>query len=157
MCNFSTPSDHHSQGSWDKSKNPYPLRNHIIPDLTTGVAPTTTWPAALWLLCPISCLVGNYAMSQWEWILAIVCNRADLRVIFLCLHAEHGAGTSHCGVWWAYYSVTKRPCLPILPAKQSWHFRWLVITLSCHLFIQHTFIDNTFLWVLRRYHVAKNP
>ena len=30
LCNFQTPGHPHSHGSWDKSKNPYPLRIHIM-------------------------------------------------------------------------------------------------------------------------------
>ncbi len=41
MHNFPTP-----------SKNPYPLRNHMTPNLATAGAPGTTQPVALWFLGP---------------------------------------------------------------------------------------------------------
>ena len=46
LGNFPNPSDPHSHGSWDKSKNLYPSRNSIFPNLTTGRAPGLTQPAA---------------------------------------------------------------------------------------------------------------
>ena len=66
-----TPSDPYFRGSLDKSKNPYPLRNRIIPNEATAGTPETTQPAASWFLGPDSCLVGNYAICQWVWALAI--------------------------------------------------------------------------------------
>ena len=65
MCNFPTPNDHQSYGSWDKSKNPYSLKYHIIPNSATAKAPGTTQPAASWVLGPDSRLTGNYVISQW--------------------------------------------------------------------------------------------
>ncbi len=43
---FPTPNDPHSHGSWDKSKNPYLLRNHIILKLATvgDQEPLGWWP-----------------------------------------------------------------------------------------------------------------
>ena len=52
MCHFSTLSDPHSHGSWDKSKNPYPLRNCIILKLATAEAPGTTMPEDSWFFGP---------------------------------------------------------------------------------------------------------
>ena len=59
-------------GSWDKSKNPYPLTNHIIPNLTTVEGAGITQPVASWFLDPNAGLVRNYAISQWVWVLAIM-------------------------------------------------------------------------------------
>ena len=72
MCDFLTPNDPHSHMSWDKCENPYPLRNCMIPNSATAGAPRTTWPVALWLLGPDSCLVWNHAISQWVWALATI-------------------------------------------------------------------------------------
>ena len=47
------PSDPHSYVSWDKSKNSYQLRNHIIPNAATAGAPGTTrpmWSHGSWAL-----------------------------------------------------------------------------------------------------------
>ena len=46
MCDFPTPSDPHSYGLWDKSKNPYLLRNRIIPNSATvgPQRPLSLWP-----------------------------------------------------------------------------------------------------------------
>ena len=38
MHDFLKPSDSNSYGSWDKRKNPYPLRKCIIPNEATGAA-----------------------------------------------------------------------------------------------------------------------
>ena len=72
MHNVPAPSDPHSHGSWDKNKNPYQLRNHIIPNKTSARVPGTIRPAASWFLSPNSWLVGNYAISQWVSVLAIM-------------------------------------------------------------------------------------
>ena len=72
MRNFPTPSDSHSNGSWDESKKPYPLRNCTIPNSATVGAPRPTQPAASWLLDPDGCLIGNQVISQWLWILAMI-------------------------------------------------------------------------------------
>ncbi len=72
MRDFPTPCDPHSQGSWDKSKNPwYPSRNCTIPNEATARAIGTTRPVASWFLGPNSCLIGNHAISQQAWVLAV--------------------------------------------------------------------------------------
>ena len=71
LHNFPTPSDLISHESWEKSKYPYQFRNHVIPNLATAQAPRTTRLAATWFLDPESCLIGNYAISRWVWVLAI--------------------------------------------------------------------------------------
>ena len=71
MCYFPTPIMLIPNGSWDKSKTLYPLRNCILPKEATAGAPATTQSAALWFLDPHSCLIGNYAISQWVWVLPI--------------------------------------------------------------------------------------
>ncbi len=43
LCNFTTPSDLHSHGSWNECKNPYPLRNRIIPNEASAGAPGPRW------------------------------------------------------------------------------------------------------------------
>ena len=53
MHNFPTPIGPHSYGSWDKSRNSYPLRNHIILNLATTGALETTW-LPHWELCNFS-------------------------------------------------------------------------------------------------------
>ena len=70
MHNFPTPSDHQFHGSLNKSKNPYPLRNHIISNEATAGAPGTIQPVASWFQGPDSCLIGNYVISQWVWVFA---------------------------------------------------------------------------------------
>ncbi len=72
MHDFPTPRDPHPCGPWDKSTNPYPSRNRIIPTLATTGAPGTTQPAASWFLGPDGCFVGNYVISQRVWVLAIL-------------------------------------------------------------------------------------
>ena len=73
LSDFPTPYDPHFDGSWDKSKNLYPLRNCIIPNLATMDGPRTTRPQAAWFLVPDGCLIGDYnAVSQWRWVLAII-------------------------------------------------------------------------------------
>ena len=37
-------------------------------------APETTLPATLWYLYRDVCLIGNYVISQWVWVLAILFN-----------------------------------------------------------------------------------
>ena len=69
MRNFPTPSDPHFYGSWDKSKNPYPLRNCIIPNSATAGDPGTIQPAAemflgpqqvpCWELCDFAMGIGS--------------------------------------------------------------------------------------------------
>ena len=56
MCNFSTPSEPHSNELWNKSKNPYPLRNRIIPNSATacGLVVPGTQLLPHWELCNIS-------------------------------------------------------------------------------------------------------
>ena len=72
LHDFPTPNDLHSLGSWDKSKNPYPLGNCIIPNSATAGAQGTTQPATSWLLDASGCLIGNYTISQWVWVIAII-------------------------------------------------------------------------------------
>ena len=72
MRDFPIPSDPHAHGSWDIHKNPYPLRNCIIPNLATVGAPGTKRPVASWFPGPDSFLIGNYVISQWAWLLAIL-------------------------------------------------------------------------------------
>ena len=60
---FPTPSDTQTHGSWHKIKNPYQLRNHIIPNVGTIKAPGTSWPVASWLLVPTEVLLGIVAFS----------------------------------------------------------------------------------------------
>ena len=55
-----------------KSKNPYPLRYHIIPNSAMAWALKLTQPVTSWFLGPDSCLVENYAISKWVWVLAIM-------------------------------------------------------------------------------------
>ena len=55
LDNFPTPNDLHSDGSWDKSKSPYLLRNDIIPNSATVGAPGTNWPVDSWCLDPDGC------------------------------------------------------------------------------------------------------
>ena len=57
---------------WDKSKNPYLSRNSVIPKEATAGAPETRRPVASWFQGPDGCLIGNYAISQWVWVLAIL-------------------------------------------------------------------------------------
>ena len=71
LHDFSTPSDLNPPGSWDKSKNTYPLRNHKVPNSATVVAPETTRPAVLWL-DDDGCLIGNDAISHRSWVFAIM-------------------------------------------------------------------------------------
>ena len=54
---FPPPRDHHSHGSWDKSKNPYPWRNCIIPiKVTVGAQePQGHRPSGSW--GPRGCLI----------------------------------------------------------------------------------------------------
>ena len=47
-------------------------RAHASSISATARAPGITQPVALWLPGPDSCLVGNYANSQWVWVLAIM-------------------------------------------------------------------------------------
>ncbi len=44
---WETPSDPHSNGSWDISKNPYLLRYHIIPNLARILAFCSYWSGGL--------------------------------------------------------------------------------------------------------------
>ncbi len=53
----------HSYGSWDKSKNPYPLKIHIIPKAAMS--------GASWFLGHDRCPIWNYLISQWAWVLCI--------------------------------------------------------------------------------------
>ncbi len=64
----------HSYGPWDKSKNPCPLRDCVIPNSATNRAPEISRPAALWFLNPYGHLIGDYAIFQWAWVLAIICH-----------------------------------------------------------------------------------
>ena len=77
MCDFPTPGDPHSYGLRNKSKNPYPLRYRIIPDLATARAPGTMKSTALLFLGHDSCLIGNYAISQWVWVHVIMLGEPD--------------------------------------------------------------------------------
>ncbi len=90
--------DTHSHGSWDKSKDPCPLRNSIIPYLTTTGAPGTTRPQADWFLGPSSCLVVNYAVSQQVWVLAILSLRY-LRYKGKPVLAQHWQNTLMYTMW----------------------------------------------------------
>ena len=65
LLNFPTPSHPHSNGSWDKSKKPYSLRNCIILNSAIAGAPLTTRLQVSWFLDPNCCLIVNYAISQW--------------------------------------------------------------------------------------------
>ena len=56
------------EGLWDKSKNLYLLRNHIIPK-SNHRDPGTKRPQAYY-----SCLVGNYAISRCVWVFPIIFN-----------------------------------------------------------------------------------
>ena len=67
-----------SHGSWDKSKNPYPLRNCFIPKATVK-GPGTTQPVASWFLVSDCCLFENYVISQWVWVLAIFPYHSNVR------------------------------------------------------------------------------
>ena len=53
LHNFPATSDPHAHGSWDESKNTYPLRNHVI------LNEVTTQPVASWILGPNNGLTGN--------------------------------------------------------------------------------------------------
>ena len=66
---FTTPSDPHSHGAWDKNRNPYPLGNCINPNTATARAPGTCG-----FVVPGSCLIGNYRISQPVWLLALIYN-----------------------------------------------------------------------------------
>ncbi len=71
LCDFPTCSDPYAHGSWDRSKNLYPLRNHIIPNMAAARVPRTTQLVASWFLDPNGCLIGSYAMFQLVWVLTI--------------------------------------------------------------------------------------
>ena len=64
LCNFPTPSYPHSHGAWDKSKNPYPLRNCItLNEATVGslIGLVVPGPQRLpyWELCDFSMSKGS--------------------------------------------------------------------------------------------------
>ena len=69
----------HSHGPCDKSKSAYVLRNHIIPNSSMVGTPGTTRPVALWFQ-DANVFVGNDAISQQEWVLALMhcCHRPRL-------------------------------------------------------------------------------
>ncbi len=48
LCNFPTPNNPHPRGSWDKSKNPYLLINHIKTQSATVRQLGTNCPVASW-------------------------------------------------------------------------------------------------------------
>ncbi len=52
LRNFATPSDLHFHRPWDKSKNLYPLGNHIILNKAIARTPGTPRPADSWFLHP---------------------------------------------------------------------------------------------------------
>ncbi len=58
----------------DFSKKPYPLRNCIILNETAGGVhkPRGHSPAASWFMDHLGCLVGNYVISQWDWVFAFI-------------------------------------------------------------------------------------
>ena len=59
-------------GCWEMCNAQWPpLRNRIIPNLTTAGAWWTTRPVASCFLGRNGCLVGNYVISQRVWVLAI--------------------------------------------------------------------------------------
>ena len=68
LHDFSTPINHHSHVSWDESKNPYPLRNHIIPNSATpggsrnhsasDLMVPGPWQLPRWELCDFSVAMG---------------------------------------------------------------------------------------------------
>ena len=72
MHSFATPSDSNSHGSWHKSKNPYSLSNHMIPNLATAINPGTTWPVASWFLGTNGYFIGNDVFPQWVLVLAVI-------------------------------------------------------------------------------------
>ncbi len=66
FVDFITVSDPHFHVSWDKNKKLYRLRDFIIPNWTRISRPRTIGlPANI-------CLLGNYAITQWMWSLAIL-------------------------------------------------------------------------------------
>ena len=52
------------------SKNPYPLRNRIIPNKVTIKAPKPWRPSGSW--SHGGCQGVNYEISQWVWVLAFI-------------------------------------------------------------------------------------
>ena len=111
VAQFPTINDSHSHGSWNKRKNPCPLKNHIIPNLAIARAPGTTQPVALWILGPDGCLVRNYLFSHWVWILAIVlflAVNANLFWLFVRIGAVllHLLITLLIAIWWRHSCVS---------------------------------------------------
>ena len=89
-------SDLHFPGAWGNTKNPYPLRNRIFPNLATAGNPGMTRPAASRFQGHDSCLGGNYVISQWVWVLAMISSSwygtfSYTGLTFSCLfHILHG-------------------------------------------------------------------
>ena len=77
--------------TWDKSKNPFPLKNYTSTNLAIIRGPGTTWLVASWFLVPGGYRVGNYAIFQWVWVLAIQSHPITLQsttsVMPACQHA----------------------------------------------------------------------
>ena len=61
LHDFSAPNDHYCFGSWDKSKNPYPLTTCIIPDSASAKASGTIGLQASRSLYPKSWELCNFS------------------------------------------------------------------------------------------------
>ena len=65
LHDFPTSSDPHSHGSWDKSKNPYPLGNCIIPNSATTGAPGTMRPVVCGLMVAGASAVVEFGIMRF--------------------------------------------------------------------------------------------
>ncbi len=68
MCDSSTISDPHSYRPWDKSKNPYPLRNPIIPNKATAGTGGSCGPGSCQeaLLLPVAPPMKSFLVTRRE-------------------------------------------------------------------------------------------
>ena len=71
-------------GSWDKSKNLYPLRKCMIPNSATARATGTMRPQAKWFMVPYGYLIWNLGdFSMHVWVLAVL----SLYIIWSVIYA----------------------------------------------------------------------
>ena len=115
LHDFPTVSDLHSHGSWDKTKNPYAFRTCIIPNEVTIRGPGTTWHVASWFLDNNTCLVGNHAISQQVWVLALISQHIRYGIcISIWFHListwYNGISIRYHGIsiWYHDISITKQ-------------------------------------------------